>query len=281
MSQTAEIGLTAARELRKNLRSVKGIAMFVLFVLGGLVPRLIAITLERWARGPGGEARANDEMIRFAKMEYLTHEYGKPLAEYLADCPAMLLGLFQGTLMFLPLVVLMVAFDVVAGETQHRTFRYLVVRATKTSLLVGKGLGIWAVACVMTLVLHSMTWILSIVHGKDSFGTILAWGTRLWLYSAIYSAAYVGLATLLSSLFKTPVVALFVGVGTVFGMAITRLAFAYYEKLEPLTWAFPASYEPWLLSNDPARVVSAMAVLLAWGAVCLFVASEILRRRDV
>ena len=280
MSAQAEVAVTAEREIRKNLRSAKGIAMFVLFVLGGLVPRLISLLVQRYAKEAGLE-QIPEEAIREGKMRMLTSSYGDAMAAYLVDCPTMLYGLFQGTLLFLPIVVLMVGFDTIAGETQHRTLRYYTPRSQRASLAIGKTLGVWGVAALMLFVLHGTTWILALIEGKTAAGLVLSWGVRLWAFSIVYAAAYVGLTALMSSIFKTPVVALFVGIGSWVIMGILRFAFAEFDATKPLTWAFPATYEKWLLSNDLTHVLGGCAVLLAWGATCALGATEILRRRDI
>lgn len=280
MSAQAEVLITAERELRKNLRSAKGIAMFVLFVIGGLVPRLLDLLAQKYAKDLGVTI-PTDEVIHQAKLEAFTKQYGEAAGKYLADCPTMLYALFQGTLLFLPLVILMVGFDTIAGETQHRTLRYMTPRANRTSIAIGKALGVWGVAGLMLLVLHATTWLLVIIEGKTAAGPMLSWGLRLWAFAAVYGAAYVGLTSLMSSIFKTPVVALFVGFGSVVVMGILRIGLGWSEKTQALTWAFPASYDKWLLSPDPTYVAGAVAVLLAWGATGVIFATEILRRRDI
>ena len=280
MSAQAEVAVTAQREIRKNLRSAKGIAMFVLFVLGGLIPRLISLLLQRYAKEAGLE-QIPDEAIREGYLKMLSSQYGDAMGQFLVDCPKMLYGLFQGTLLFLPIVVLMVGFDTIAGETQHRTLRYYTPRAQRSSLAIGKSLGVWGVAALMLFVLHGTTWVLTLIEGKTSATLVLSWGLRLWLYATVYAAAYVGLTTLMSAIFRTPVVALFVGVGAWVIMGILRFSFEYAESTKPLTWAFPGAYEKWLLSNDVTHVLGGCAVLLAWGAVCALAATEILRRRDI
>ncbi len=84
-----------------------------------------------------------------------------------------------------------------------------------------------------------------------------------------------------SSLFKTPIVALFIGAGVMCAMAITNLVLGLIEKTEQLTWAFPGTYERLLVSPEPLRALGGMALSIAWGAVCVAIAAEIVRRRDV
>ena len=52
MSPVREVSLTALREIRRNLGSTKGIAMSVLFFLGGLVPALLYLAASKLQGGP-------------------------------------------------------------------------------------------------------------------------------------------------------------------------------------------------------------------------------------
>lgn len=280
MSAAAEVGLTAGREIRKNLRSTKGIAMFALFVVGGLLLPLGKILIDRLAKSEGGQM-PSDEAIRQGKLFALTKVHGETMAKYLVDCPTALLILFKATLFFFPLLILMVGFDAISGETQHRTMRYMTPRARRASIAIGKGLGVWGVTAIMLLVLYGTSWIMMLIDGGNPAGAVLSWGTRLWLFAAVYGGAYVGLIMLMSSIFRTPVVSLFTAFGVMVAMGLTRTILDLFDSTKAITWAFPAQYEEWLLSPDPSRVVSACAVLVAWGALCLMGATEIVRRKDI
>jgi ABC-type transport system involved in multi-copper enzyme maturation permease subunit len=278
-----EVGLTAAREMRKNLRSTKGIAMFALFVLGGVGASLIYLQLSRYLMGQATEkvGAVTDEMLRKGKLEALTQGFPEATANYLVDCPTVLLFLFKGTLLALPLLILMIGFDSIAGETQHRTLRYLAPRAHRGSIVVGKALGLWAVTAVMVAVLHVTVWGMLIIDGSEKLAAVASWGGRLWVFAVLYAGAYVGLSVLISSFFRVPVVALFVGAGLIFTMGVTSLILGHFDSTKSLVYAFPSNYDMWLVSHDPMRVAGAVGFLLAWGAACLTLTTEIVRRRDV
>lgn len=279
-----EVGLTAAREMRKNLRSTKGLAMFALFVLGGVGASSIYLKvtqalLEKASEVTGGQL--TDDALRESKLGALRSSFPDDTANYLVNCPAVLLWLFKSTLWALPLLILMMGFDSIAGETQHRGLRYVAPRAHRASIVVGKALGLWAIASLMIAVLHVSVWGVLLANGSEQLGDILSWGSRFWLFASFYAASYVGLTILLSSIFRLPVVALFAGTGLVFLMGLVSLIFGQIERLQPLQHLFPSHYDTWLLSHDPLRVVSGIAVLLAWGATCITITSEIVRRRDL
>ena len=276
-----EVTLTAGREIRRNLRSTKGIVMFVLFLLGGLIPSLIQVFVLRLSM-QSGMASLPPEMQQQGLLQTYEALYSsKEIATYLVKCPLLLFGLFRGTLFFVPLLTLLVGFDQIAGELQHRTFRYAAGRASRGSLVVGKALGVWAVIALMVLVLHTVVWIALITQGLAKSTDVLSWGGRLWLFSALYAAAYVGLTMLISSLFRTPVLALFVGFGATLFVGLVRLLLEISEKTKWATWAFPGSYDQLLVSPNVIRVLSGGALLMVWGALCTTAAVEIVGHKDL
>jgi ABC-type transport system involved in multi-copper enzyme maturation permease subunit len=282
MSPVTEAGLTALRELRRNLRSTKGIAMFVLFFLGGAVPSVLQVIFLRLVnKGTGIELPLEARQQIFE--EGLTKLYDPATAKYLSTCPPVLFAfLFRGTLLFLPILILLIGFDQTAGEIQHRSIRYLAGRARRSSLVAGKALGVWGVIAIMTLVLHATVWTVMLVRGGDAPGLVLSWGVRLWLFSVASAGAYVGLTALVSSLFRTPIVALFVGMGLLFVLWLASTIFGLFDATEAVTWAFPSAYESKLLvSPDPLHVLGGVAALLAWGAAMVAGAAAVVSRRDI
>jgi ABC-type transport system involved in multi-copper enzyme maturation permease subunit len=272
--------LTVAREVRKNLQSAKGIAMVVLFLLGGLAPARLRALFTQSTEGIGLD-KMGEEGLHTLKIQVLTQRFkDENIAKYLADCPTTLLGLFEGTLFFLPPIILLIGFDAICGETQHRTLRYLVNRAPRPTIVAGKMLGIWGVVAAMTLLLNVAVWVVALVQKDGTAAQMLSWGGRLWVLSVVYAGAYVGLTTLLSALFRTPAVALVTGVAVLFAMGILNLTFGFIESTHSLTYLFPSTYEKWLLSPDPGRIAAGCGVLLAWAATCLLGATELVRRRD-
>jgi ABC-2 family transporter protein len=283
MSPVTEAGLTALRELRRNLRSTKGIAMFVLFFLGGAIPSIGQILLAKvidtrtMKEAPLAVRQEMFEgLLRQMKMDEAT-------AKHLSTCPPELfVYLFKGALLFLPALILLVGFDQIAGEIQHRSIRYLAGRARRSALVVGKAVGVWGVIAVMTLVLSVTVWAVMLLQGGYPPILVLSWGLRIWIFTVASAAAYVGLTALVSSFFRTPIVALFVGVAALFGLWLAGSILGFFDATQAATWAFPSTYESRLLvSSDPARVMGGVAALVAWGAVMVAGAAAIVSRRDI
>lgn len=282
MSMMSEVGLTAERELRRNLRSAKGLAMGALFLLGGTGGSLLYAQLSRYAMDKMSQGRTiPEETLREAKLEALKQAYPEATASYLADCPSVLLLLFRGTLLAIPLLTLLAGFDSVSGETQHRTMRYFAARAGRPSIVLGKTLGIWATVSGMLLILHLAVWVIALMHKDGTIGQLASWGPRLWFLSLACAACYAGITTLFSALFRTPAVALFVGVAALAGMGVLGLILSFLDNVEQLTYILPGKYDGLLMSHEPAKVLGAVGALLAWAAVTTGAASELVRRRDL
>ncbi len=256
--------------------------MFAIFFLGGVIPSIVQVMIERAVRDAGFDAAAIASQREFrVRALTLAHDGNSSIGEYLADCPATLLFLFKGTLFFLPLLVLLVGFDQIVGEIQHRTMRYAAIRARRSSLVAGKALGVWAVIAVMVLVLHATVWLIMIGRGTSGAGETLGWGVKLWGMSVASAGAYVGLVSLVSSSFRTPVVALFSGFGVLFAMAVTNLILGLIEKTRILTWLFPSTYASLLVSPDPLRALGGIGALIAYGVAMACFAAWLVERRDL
>jgi ABC-type transport system involved in multi-copper enzyme maturation permease subunit len=287
MLSVREVGLVAQREMLRNLRSTKGIAMLALFLVCGLLPSLVEIFLRQGAvelgnaagLGAGGlpEQARQELYLKALEARYGTAE----IATYLAQAPSLLHGLYAGSLVFLPFFILPIGFDQLAGEIQHRAIRYSAARADRTSIVVGKAVGIWGVVAIMVLALHVTVWIIAAARGQLAIGPMLSWGGRFWLFCVVASAAFVGYGSLVSSLVRTPIVALFVGIGGSIAMAFLYLLSYLFPKLEPITWLHPVRYESFLVSPDPVHVLGGMALLVGWGAMCVAAASVVVNRRDI
>jgi hypothetical protein len=285
MLSAREVGIVAQREVVRNLRSTKGIAMFSLFFLGGVVfsslVSLILSALVASAAKRTGVATIPDELQKSAWEAFLAWKYddAEGIVRHLSSTPAAIWALFWGTLKFLPLLVLVVGFDQLAGEIQHRTIRYTVGRAYRASIVVGKALGTWAVVSIMMLVLHLTVWVIVLARGQYPLGPVLSWGGRFWLFSSICAAAYVGYASAVSSLFRTPIVALFAGAGG--GLLLWIAYHACHRWAPPAAWAFPNAYESLLVLPGPGQVLGGCALFILWGAATVLAATFIMTKRDV
>lgn len=254
--------------------------MFVLFFLGGLAASLVELLFVRFVDKQTGQMLPA-EMTWQLPEGLVAEALGAETARHLSTCPRALFTLFQGTLVFAPLLILLTGFDQIAGEIQHRSVRYLAGRSRRESIVAGKALGGWAIIAALVLLQHATVWVAALLSGRVPAGAILSWGPRLYFFAVVWVATYAGLVTLVSSFFKTPMIALFVGAAVFFGVWLTGFILRFIPSAKGPLLAFPGGYESLLLSSKPLEVLGGMGASLAWGAVMVTAAALIVKRRDI
>jgi hypothetical protein len=274
MSVASEVGITFARELRRNVRSAKGIVSGLLFLLGGAGAVMIYTNVNQEI----GRAGVTD--ITPAKRMALQAMYDDPnTVDHLVRAPALLGFLYGATLIFLPMLCILIGYDQLAGDLQYRTIRYATVRARRESLVIGKALAVWAAASIVALALHAFAWIFLIARGEANAGVTLTYGLQFWVAAVLFSAGYVGLTMLVSGAYKTPVLALLTTLLAAFAWWLMR---AYFKtRVEWIAALAPGSWEPRALSPDVARWGVGAVALLAFGVAGVAGACAWLRSRDV
>ena len=283
MSIASEIGLTCMREVRRNLRSAKGLIASLLFLMGGGLSVLFYVwASKQMVDGTGHPLPQEAQMELRRRGLSLLYENDTAVVDYLVNAPVGLFFLYKSMLYFLPPLIILIGYDQLAGEIEYRTIRYTAMRARRGSLVVGKTLGMWIVAAVISLGLNAIAWGLTIGRGEADVSTTLSYGIRFWLMSAILAASYVGLTTLVSSFFKRPTLALLTAVAVSFVLGIARAAASFLP--ESYAWVrkvFPATWEPRLLSPHFSDVSIGSLVCIGFGAVCVAGAWFTLSRRDI
>ncbi len=276
MSPVVEVGLIAQRELRRNFRSVKGIVMGVLTLLGGIGIALLRLKVEQLN---AGQFDADD--VQQVQSALLVKQYGDEMGHYLAKVPPILLGMLVITVWLCPLLVSVLGFDSISAEMQHRTLRYFTMRTRRASYLVGKTVGLWLVVSIITLVLHFLVWLLITVRGGTPTSVGFGWGLHLWLLTLPISAAWCGFATLIGSQFKSPILALMVTFAIFFVLFVLGLVGAVSQSAHWVGYIYPNTFEEWLLSPHANRVAQATAICFGWAAASTALAATLFARKDV
>jgi ABC-type transport system involved in multi-copper enzyme maturation permease subunit len=248
LSPAVEIQLLVARELRKSFRSVKGILLAVLSILGGGGVAMAFAWLDRIRHEhlpPGVDVHELQQQV-------FEPVYGAETGRFLADCPYSLWLMLEITIWLGPLLVALMGFDAISGEMQHRSVRFWTVRSRRASYLVGKFLGAWIVVLAVTLGMNIIVWLATSAIAGLSLGHVLGWGVRFFLVSVPISAAWCGIATLAGSQFKTPMLSLLVIFATFFVLWMVRII----AGVADVTWpalVYPNIYDVYLLSPNAAQ----------------------------
>lgn len=280
-----EVLTVSARELRRNLRSAKGLVATLLFSLGGVASVLVyRAGADFLSDATPGQVTPEDLRPLRVRAMLALFDNDRTVAEYLADAPSVLLVFYKMTLLFLPLLIILLGYDTLAGDLQHRTLRYSAGRARRESIVVGKALALWVTVAGVSLAPSVFAWGSVVANGAAPLATALTYGLHFWVMAVFFASAYAGLTTLVSSFFRTPIVALLSSVATAFVLFVLRTVLA--SDLAPagvraLRYAFPGAWETRMMSPRPAHFGAGMLACFAFMAVCTALACVSLRKRDL
>lgn len=274
----SEVGLVAAREIKKNLRSAKGLVMAVLSLLGGALTALLLVKLRSL-----DEAKIDPEQLHKIQEELLTKKYGDPaMGHYLADAPPVLLGILVISVWLGPLLVVLLGFDALSGELQYKSVRYWTIRARRSAFYMGKWLGLWTVVMAITLFMHLIIWVITMAQSSSVLPSqALGWGLRFYAITIPIAAAWCGLAQLISSQFKTPIIALLVTCAVFGTMWLVDVIGELGDTVHWLVYLYPNTYDAWLLSPKLDVVGKGVVVCLVFAAVSTVAGAFLFQRRDL
>jgi ABC-type transport system involved in multi-copper enzyme maturation permease subunit len=280
VSPFVETRLIVARELRKNLRSIKGLILLGVSLLGAAATTLRLPKFEIQALS---KPDVSPELLHAAKAELIDKlYYGEDkLAESMADAPLKLVFIFYLAVWLAPLLVTLLGFDAISSEIQYRTVRYWTVRARRGSYVAGKFFGLWAVVAAVTFVMHALVWIVTIARGEAGLGETLSWGLRFWIFALPISAVWCGLATFIGSLFKTPMLSLLVICAVFFVLFFAGFFLGHGVPVNALTYFYPNSYDAWLASPVGHRAGLGIAICAGYTALPLAAATFLFGRKDL
>jgi len=276
----SEVGLIAGREIKKNFRSIKGIILLVISLLGaGGVALLLAwIQKQDMAEFPEAEVQEGWHKALASKAWYGEGD----LADYVSHSPKTLFLMMWATIWLTPLIMAIIGFDGIAGELQNRTVRYWNVRSRRWSYYLGKVLGLWAVVSMFTLMIHASVWGVSMIFGLAPATQIIKWGLRLYAVTVPIAGAWCGISTLVSSNFRVPILALLATCLVFFVLWMLKgIGLVMHDTMDVLIYLYPNTYDEWLLSPQPKRVLAGVAACIAFWAVTTGVGSFVFTKRDV
>lgn len=227
-----------------------------------------------------------------------THEAYEKLVTFLAgtgDVPVaaslsdslILPAFLWGSLAFLPFLVVLTSFDVVAADLQARSLCYSTLRAPRLAILLGKLLA-QAALFVGLSVVASLALLGVAASLLDHFAILAAVPglVRVWLVLLPYGFCYLCLSAFCSASLRQPTVALLAAFGLMVGLRMLGL-FAHIPEGSALTplrylgWLSPAQYQSGLWQAGFAGPAFSVVAYLAFAAVFLVLASRMLAGRDL
>jgi ABC-type transport system involved in multi-copper enzyme maturation permease subunit len=276
VSPFAEVQLITARELRKSFRSVKGIVLAAMSLAGGAgVAMLFA-----WVDRAQHENMPQGIDPHVAREAFFTWKYGDETGKRLAECPYSLWMMLMGTLWLAPLLVALLDFDAVSGDLQYRSVRFWTVRVRRSSYMLGKYLGAWFSVLAVTFGMNVVVWGATAAVGDSPLGTVLGWGIRFFAVSIPIGAAWCGIATLVGSQAKSPMLSLLFICGVFFGLWMLHIV-ADFSQAEWVGYLYPNSYDGLLLSAKAADLAKGLLGPALIAGLTVAAATAIFERRDV
>jgi len=292
LSPALEIRLLVGREMRRCVRSAKGIALGLVTLLGAVVTSLLVTSIEGVDRSMAG---GSTEQFMELKRQAIEHQTGNAaLAAQAANMPVSLKAFLEVTVWLSPLLIALLGFDAVSGELQHRTVRFWTVRTRRSTYFVAKLLGLWGLVALVALAINAIAGGVALSKGYVTGGELLSWGLRFWLVAVVIAGAWAAIAIFISSCFRTPVVALLTTFATFFVLWVIGFLFANISRAQTMLqsqaldvrmrwyeYLYPNAYESMLLSDEPHRPLLGAAILLGFVACMAAAGSMLFARRDV
>lgn len=300
MNPAVETRFVLQRELRKSFRSVKGIILALLTAAGGGGLALLFAQSDSIRQQQLKENEISPEAILKFKQILLSEWFmDKDTGAHVANGPGLLFFLFAISIIMAPSLVLLLGFDAVAADRQHKTVRYWTIRSRRSSYIIGKFLGLWATCAAVTFVMHLLIWIICVARGEAPFGQVVSWGVRYWLASMPILAMWCAVSTFMSSLFRVPIVALLATAALFFVWWLSYFPFwmgghegffaVFAGRAPPETLAKPATilfaypnfYDRFLLSPNAGQFLTGLAVCFGFTAALIAAGSALFGKRDV
>lgn len=279
MSPLSEVRFVAQRELRKSFRSAKGIVLLVLSLLGGTAVTMLLAWVQQLKREK--LADVSPEAIEAARERAMTEAFGDAATgKALSHTPEVLLVVFFITIWLTPLLISLLGFDNVSGEMQHKSVRYWTLRTRRSSYMIGKWLGLWTTVSAITLTMHAVIWMVCIFRGEAPAATAIGWGVRLWVITLPMSAVWCAISTLVSSIFKTPILALLATFAAFFVLWVIYL-FGLRFNVDALTYVYPNTFDGFLINSRVDRWMTGLAACIGMTALYVGASSFMFTKRDV
>ncbi len=284
MHAIRETGFIVERELRRNFRSARGLALYALTLLGGLVSTLIGSKVNDMTTDVRGEYGTEAVQVGAAKVYEMLYRNDSIVAERLSHAPSTLVITAWASVWLCPLLVALIGFDAISAERQHRTLRYLTVRTRRGSYFVGKWLGLWATTSIVLFGVQLISWVCDLALVHDSPADVFTWGPALYAVALPILGAWSALATFMGSFVKTPMIALLLIFGSFTLCWILGNLFSGADASSPwhyIAFAYPGSFDHFLLRTGFKQILQGLGASMAFplifvgGGALLFKRSEV------
>ncbi len=261
--------------MRRTVRSAKSIVFLIFYSLAAIASGMVFFkatsVLQTALNAAPGHA---DALTHGALAIVFSHD--TETVRYLSQIPLVVVFLIWFSFLFLPLLATLIGFDQIAGELQTKSLRFTVLRARRTSLLIGKAAAQLLVLLGLTAIINLAVFVYSAVFLDFPIALGLVAMARFWLLTFVYASAYVGLVSLCSTLFRTPILSLLTSFSILFAFWILRLL-----NLPVISYFIPSNYQENLFSPDFSKVMVSVAAYSGFAAVFIGLSVLVISRRNL
>ncbi len=269
-------------QLSRALKSKRG--WFFLLLFNTILLAGLAIFFEVYdeiytqAKHLGVKSLQPTEIEELKHRIFATGGASEQMVEYLLQIPLGVLLIFFLSTMVLPLFVLLLSHNQVSQDIRDKGIRYLLLRTSRLTLILGKFAGEFLLLGAITLTGYFAS-LLYILYKADIFpigdySLFLLSLFKFWLLTLIYGGCFTSLTLLFSCLVKKKFSVMALGFISIFVLWIL-------ESNESWQILSPFRYKTDFYSQEIGTVCIAAAILIIFTAVFISLSYFIFSKRDV
>ncbi len=279
----AHVGLIAKNHARFSIRSGTGLIFSLITLIAGLI--IASLFLDPVAALKGSAEVVNQKVQEVASqaIQWLTDASDEQIIYWLQEKPALITAFLFVFVLLVPFMVCLGSFNQLSGDIGSRGIRYQLLRTERVNLFIGRFIGTYVFCIAIYAFLFVVVGIFFIAQiDIYSAGDVILWMLRGLFVVAIYSLPYVAFCAFISCAIGSPFGSL--ALSYMF-IGVTPLLIWFAEKQwEPagyLGYAMPWNYRLRLFDPDPVTMLTAVAAMLGFTALFMFVGIRHFDRRDL
>lgn len=201
-------------------------------------------------------------------------KYGVLLGQYAklfliqTAAPVEIIILYYTSILWVPILAVLLSFDLISGETSTNTISYLVIRANRSAVILGKYLASAAVVAVVSLAAHLIGLVYFFIKTENIF---LSDSMLSWLYLLFYAFSFASVGIFCSTITKRNQTALWTAISLLFVFLLMRIK-------DFLGFLSPFYYTGYLFQD---KTIYGMIFFLLFSAVFISLSIIIFKRKDL
>lgn len=281
---TRTISVVTRFELRQLLRSPNGVLFIALFGIffGWVLLKLHGFSgelIELRSRISDVNADALGDTLGW--LSWLIDIEGPAFIKLLQSHSPFLVLAFYLVVGATPFFALLSSFDQLASDIGSRHIRFLLLRADRTSLFLGKALASLELYALLTGVYAFAAWGIAIVAGAAEVGEVL-YVLRIWGTCVVFAVPFIALSACAAVLVAHPLLGLLTSLGYVaLVWMISAVAAFGNPTLSKIDMLSPSALKYELLLDDLGGLAPVLIHITVFTLIIGALGYIVARRRDV